>query len=121
MPEPPAVMMADVPIAPVAGCDGLFYFLETRKVLQSVVVFADDRGSVVPIRIPLKRTCSARKIMKEGHDELCKLRKVRGEVDLVAQGEIQHIVRTDRHGRDRTCLERIGVTGVPGHLVLQFE
>ena len=36
------------------------------------------------------------------------LRQIRREVNLVANGKIQHVIRADRHCGDRTRLERIG-------------
>ena len=49
------------------------------------------------------------------------LRQIYGEVNLIADREIQHIVRADGHRAHRTGFERIAFTGMTVDLILQFK
>lgn len=48
-------------------------------------------------------------------------RQIRCKIYLVADREVQHVVRADRHGAHRAGLEGVGVSGEAGQLVLQFD
>lgn len=50
-----------------------------------------------------------------------KLRKIRREVDLVADRQIQHIVRADGHRADGSGFEWVAFAGVSADLVEQLE
>src|SRR5215212_3433306 len=43
------------------------------------------------------------------------------EVDLIANGQIKHVVRADRHRGQLSALEGIGLAGMTADLILQFE
>ena len=47
--------------------------------------------------------------------------QIRREVDLVSDGEIQHIIRADGHRADGTRCERIALARKASELILKFE